>query len=174
MGPLPLIAAGGFCLLAATATLFVLPLLSTGLRWSCLPSCSRAPQWVSVFQTATRERLNIQPGLAGTAAGLAGLPQTTACACATAIVAALTLESALPIAGVWLACTLLDVGWAVAALNTDPGLVLSDCKTTFRFGFGMRGHFAHAKGSSMTTTRIRSSGTAATLLLAALPAAAQD
>jgi len=41
--------------------------------------------------------LNLQPRLAGTAAGLAGFLQTTLCACATAIVAALTLESALPI-----------------------------------------------------------------------------
>src|SRR4030095_5371238 len=38
----------------------------------------------------------------------------------------------------------------------------------------MRGHSPHAKGSSMTTTRIRSSGTAGTLLLGALPAAAQE
>ena len=59
--------------------------------------------------------LNIQPGLAGTAAGLSGFLQMTACASATATVAALTLENALPIAGLWLGCTvLLWLGWAVA------------------------------------------------------------
>jgi DHA1 family bicyclomycin/chloramphenicol resistance-like MFS transporter len=59
--------------------------------------------------------LNIRPGLAGTAAGLSGFLQMSACAAATATVASLILENALPIAGLWLACTaLMWLGWAVA------------------------------------------------------------
>jgi hypothetical protein len=39
----------------------------------------------------------------------------TACASVTATVASLTLEDAVPIAGIWLACTaLMWLGWGVA------------------------------------------------------------
>ena len=113
-GPLPLIVIGGIWLLAATATLFVLPLLSDRPAMVLLPFLLGRRQGV-LRSKRQRGALYIQPRLAGTAAGLAGFLQTTLCACATAIVAALTLESALPIAGVWLACTLLMwLGWAVA------------------------------------------------------------
>ena len=114
-GPLPLIATGGIWLLAATATLFVLPLLSARPAMVLLPFLLAGVGMGFCVPNGNAGALNLQPRLAGTAAGLAGFLQTTLCACATAIVAALTLESALPIAAIWLACTLLMwLGWAVA------------------------------------------------------------
>jgi DHA1 family bicyclomycin/chloramphenicol resistance-like MFS transporter len=114
-GPRPLIAAGGICLVAATATLFVLPLLSSRPVTVLLPFLLAGAGMGFCVPNGNAGALNIQPRLAGTAAGLAGFLQTTLCACATALVASLTLENASPIAGLWLACTaLMWLGWVVA------------------------------------------------------------
>jgi DHA1 family bicyclomycin/chloramphenicol resistance-like MFS transporter len=114
-GPLALIATGGVCLLAATAMLFVLPLHSSRPVMVLLPFLVAGAGMGFCVPNGNAGALNIRPGFAGTAAGLAGFLQTAMCACATAIVASLMLEDASPIAWLWLACTaLMWVGWAVA------------------------------------------------------------
>ena len=74
--------------------------------------------------------LNLRPGLAGTAAGLAGFLQIVGVRVRDCDrLPSMTLENALPIAGLWLVCTALDLaGLGCCALST----VLSDCKTTIR------------------------------------------
>jgi DHA1 family bicyclomycin/chloramphenicol resistance-like MFS transporter len=115
VGPLALIATGGVCLLAATATLFVLPTLSTRPATILVPFLLAGAAMGFCLPNGNAGALNIRPGLAGTAAGMSGFLQMTACASVTATVASLTLEDAMPIAGIWLACTaLMWLGWAVA------------------------------------------------------------
>jgi len=115
IGPLALIASGGICLLAATATLFVLPMLSPRPATFLLPFMLAGAGMGFCLPNGNAGALNIRPDLAGTAAGLSGFLQMTACASVTATVASLTLEDAVPIAGIWLACTaLMWLGWGVA------------------------------------------------------------
>jgi DHA1 family bicyclomycin/chloramphenicol resistance-like MFS transporter len=114
-GPLPLIATGGLCLLTATAALFVLPLLSPRPAMILIPFLLAGLGMGFGVPNGNAGALNIRPSLAGTAAGLAGFLQTSVSACATAIVASMTLENALPIAWLWLVCTaLIWLGWVVA------------------------------------------------------------
>jgi DHA1 family bicyclomycin/chloramphenicol resistance-like MFS transporter len=115
LGSLALIAVGGACTLGATAMLFVLPMLSTRPATVLLPFLLAGAGMGFCLPNGNAGALNVRPGLAGTAAGLAGFLQMSACAIATATVASMMLETALPIAGLWLVCTaLLWLGWAVA------------------------------------------------------------
>lgn len=115
VGPLALIAAGGICMLVATAMLFVLPLLWQRPGMILLPFLVAGVGMGFCLPNGNAGALNIRPTLAGTAAGLSGFLQMAACATATATIASLTLESALPIAEVWLGCTaIVWLGWAVA------------------------------------------------------------
>jgi DHA1 family bicyclomycin/chloramphenicol resistance-like MFS transporter len=115
VGPRALIAAGGACMLVATAMLFVLPLVSPRPVMTVLPFLAAGTAMGLCLPNGQAGVLNIRPGFAGTAAGLSGFLQMTASAAAAATVASLTLENALPVAGLWLGCTaLLWLGWVVA------------------------------------------------------------
>jgi DHA1 family bicyclomycin/chloramphenicol resistance-like MFS transporter len=115
LGPLALIAIGGACTLAATGMLFALPMLSARPATLLLPFLLAGAGMGFCLPNGNAGALNVRPGLAGTAAGLAGFLQMSACAIATATVASMMLETALPIAGLWLVCTvLLWLGWSVA------------------------------------------------------------
>jgi DHA1 family bicyclomycin/chloramphenicol resistance-like MFS transporter len=114
-GPLVLIATGGVCMLGATALLFALPTLATRPSMVLLPFLLAGASMGFCLPNGNAGALNLRPGLAGTAAGLAGFLQMSACAFATATVASMMLENALPIAGLWLVCTaLIWLGWAGA------------------------------------------------------------
>jgi DHA1 family bicyclomycin/chloramphenicol resistance-like MFS transporter len=115
VGPLPLIATGGVCLLTATTALFALPLLSPRPAMLLIPFLVAGLGMGLCVPNGNAGALNIRPQLAGTAAGLAGFLQTTVSACATATVASMVLENAMPIAWLWLVCTaLIWLGWVVA------------------------------------------------------------
>jgi DHA1 family bicyclomycin/chloramphenicol resistance-like MFS transporter len=115
VGPRALIVAGGLCLTVATVMLFVLPLVSARPAMLLIPFLVAGAGMGFCLPNGNAGALNVRPGLAGTAAGLSGFLQMTACATATATIAALTLENALPIAALWLTCVaLLWLGWAVA------------------------------------------------------------
>ena len=114
-GASALIASGGICMLGATALLFVLPMLSTRPSMVLLPFLLAGAGMGFCLPNGNAGALNVRPGLAGTAAGLTGFLQMSACAFATATVSSMMLAAALPIAGLWLICTaLLWLGWAVA------------------------------------------------------------
>jgi MFS transporter, DHA1 family, multidrug resistance protein len=115
VGPRVLITTGGVCLLAATAALYVLPMVSTRPAMILMPFVLAGAAMGFCLPNGNAGVLNIRPGLAGTAAGMSGFLQMTACASVTATVAALKLEDAVPIAGLWLACAaLVWLGWSVA------------------------------------------------------------
>ena len=115
LGSLALIAIGGACMFGATAMLFALPMLSTRPATVLLPFLLAGAGMGFCLPNGNAGALNVRPGLAGSAAGLAGFLQMSACAIATAIVASMTLQTALPISGLWLVCSgLLWLGWSVA------------------------------------------------------------
>jgi DHA1 family bicyclomycin/chloramphenicol resistance-like MFS transporter len=115
LGPRALIAIGGACTIGATAMLFTLPMLSTRPATVLMPFLFAGTGMGFCVPNGNAGVLNVRPGLAGTAAGLAGFLQMSACAIATASVASMVLQTALPIAAIWLVCTvLLWLGWSVA------------------------------------------------------------
>jgi DHA1 family bicyclomycin/chloramphenicol resistance-like MFS transporter len=114
-GPNALIAVGAACLLIAAALLLALPMLSDDVPALLVPFLLTGVGMGFCLPNGNAGALSIRPQLAGTAAGLSGFLQMAACASATAIVSAMALQSAVPIAGLWLACAALTwLGWAVA------------------------------------------------------------
>jgi DHA1 family bicyclomycin/chloramphenicol resistance-like MFS transporter len=115
VGPNALIAVGATCLLIAAALLLVLPMLSDEVPAFLVPFLLAGAGMGFCLPNGNAGALSIRPRLAGTAAGLSGFLQMAACASATAIVAAMALESAHPIAALWLACAAFTwLGWVVA------------------------------------------------------------
>jgi DHA1 family bicyclomycin/chloramphenicol resistance-like MFS transporter len=115
VGASTLIATGGICTVFATTLLFVLPMLSNRPAMVLIPYLLAGAGMGFCIPNGNAGALDVRPGLAGTAAGLAGFLQMSACAIATATVSSMMLESALPIAGLWVVCTgLLWLGWVVA------------------------------------------------------------